>query len=86
MGLEFVELVMAIEDEFGIKVEDRSMPDLFVLWDLHAYIVQALKNAGKSPDEEQVWQRLKRVIVDELRIHPDEVTRSAHLMLDLGLD
>jgi len=83
MGLDTVELVMAIEEEFDIRIEDTDAPKLAVLGDMHAYIVQALKERGAAPDEEQVWQRLSAIVVKQLGVRPGQVTRSAHIVNDL---
>ena len=86
MGLDTVELVMAIEDEFGIKIPDTDAPDLAVLGDMHEYIVQALRQRGDTPDEANVWGRLSAVVVEQLSVRPDAVKRTAHIVYDLGAD
>lgn len=86
MGLESVELVMAIEDEFGIQIAEADAPTLAVLGDMHAYIVRALIDRGESPDETDAWERLSAVVVEQLGVRPAEVTRTAHIAYDLGAD
>jgi acyl carrier protein len=41
MGLDTVDLVMAIEEEFGIEIPNTDAPNLAVLGDMHDYIVRA---------------------------------------------
>ena len=86
MGLDSVELVMAIEDEFGIEIPNTDAPQLFVLGAMHDFIVRALRQRGDTPDEVQVWERLRAVVVEQLGVRPDEVTRSAHIVYDLRAD
>jgi hypothetical protein len=50
------------------------------------YIVRALRQRGEMPDESQVWQRLTAVVVAQLGVRPEEVTRSAHVVKDLHAD
>lgn len=86
MGLSTVELVMAIEDEFGIELADAVAPKLAVLGEMHSHIVRALRQRGESADETDVWERLSSIVVEQLGVHPAEVTRTAHLVDDLGAD
>ncbi len=86
MGMDSVELVMAIEDKFRIEIPDTDIANLAVLGDMHDYIVRALRQRGETPDEEQVWQQLSAVVVEQLGVHPSEVIRSANIVDDLGAD
>lgn len=86
MGLRAVELVMEIEREFLIDIPSKDAVNLRVVGEMHDFIVQVLRLRGETPDEGQVWERLTAVIVRELGVHPDEVTRSAEFVNDLRLD
>lgn len=83
MGLDTIELIVAIEDKFEITIPNADAPKLAVLGDMHKYIVQALRRRDQTPDEAQVWESLKLIVVDLLAVRPDEVTRSAHIIHDL---
>ena len=86
MGLDTVELVMAIEEEFGIDIPNSDAAQLAVLGDMHTYVVRALRQRGGTPDEGQVWERLSAVVVAQLGVRPEQVTRTAHIIYDLGAD
>jgi hypothetical protein len=86
MGLDTVELVMAIEEEFSIEIPNADAARLGVLGDLSDYVVAALRQRGETPDEAQVWQRLSALVVAQLGVRPEEVTRSAHVVKDLHAD
>ncbi len=86
MGLDTVELLMAIEEKFGIAIPNADAPEFAVLGDLHDFVVHALRQRGDSPNEAQVWVRLSAVDVEQLGVRPDEVTRSAHVVYDLRAD
>jgi len=86
MGLDTVELVMAIEEEFGIEIPNTDAMNLAVLGDMHDYIIQALRQRGDNPDEGQVWERLSVVVVKQLGVRPKDVTRTAHIVYDLRAD
>jgi len=86
MGLDTVELVMAVEAEFGIQIPDDVAPKLAVIGDFYDYVLAALRKRGESPDEKQVWEQFRTVVVQQLGVRPDEVTRSAHIVHDLQAD
>ena len=86
MGLDTVDLVIAVEKEFQIEISDGDAEKLGVLGDLHDYIVQAIRQRGETPDELHIWERLKTVVVAQLGVRPDEVVRSAHIVQDLLAD
>lgn len=86
MGLDTVDLILAIEAEFGIEIPDADASKLAVLGDMHDYVVRALRQRGDLSDEERVWQRLSAVVVEQLGVRPDEVTRTADIVKDLRAD
>jgi acyl carrier protein len=86
MGLDTVELVLAIEQEFGISIPDSDAAKLGLLGDMQDYIVGALRRREESPDENQVWERLTAVVVRQLGVSPSEVRRTAHIVYDLKAD
>jgi len=77
---------MAIETEFNIEIPNEDAARLGVLGDLSDYVVAALRQRGETPDEAQIWQRLSTLVVAQLGVRPDEVTRSAHVVKDLHAD
>jgi acyl carrier protein len=86
MGLGSVELIMAIEDEFGVTIPAENAPQLAILGDMHAFIIRKLQQQGRNPDESEVWERLQTVVVQQLGVRPEEVTSEANLFTDLGAD
>lgn len=86
MGLETVELLMAIEEEFGIEIPNADASKLAVLGNMHDHIVRALPQRGDAPDKREVWERLSEVVVEQLGVRPDEVRREAHIVHDLRAD
>jgi acyl carrier protein len=86
MGLDTVELVMAIEEEFSIEIASADAANLGVLGEMHAYILQALRKRGEAPDESELWERLKAIVVDQLGVLSEDVVPSAHVVRDLGAD
>ncbi|HEX8312795.1 MAG TPA: BTAD domain-containing putative transcriptional regulator [Chthoniobacteraceae bacterium] len=81
-----VELVMNIEAEFGIELPGGVAASLAVRGNMHEYIVRALRNRGKETDAAQVWERLTDIVVEQLGVRREEVTRSADLVRHLRAD
>jgi acyl carrier protein len=86
MSLDTVELILAIEEEFGISIPDSDAAKLGLLGDIQDYIVSALQQREEAPDENRVWERLTAVVVRQLGVRPSEVRRTAHVVFDLGAD
>jgi hypothetical protein len=78
MGLQLVELVMEIEDDFGILVPDDLASKCISVGDTHQMIVELLvaKGSIRSIDlEERVWDQLVAITSEQFgmtrdRIHP----------------
>lgn len=86
MGLDTVELIMAIEDEFGIVIPDSEAPQLARVGEIHAYILRVLGERGETPDADELWNRLRNIVADHLGVRLEDVTPSAHIVYDLGAD
>jgi acyl carrier protein len=87
MGLDIVELVMKVEEHFEIEIPDAEAAKLETVGLLHGYIVWELDRLGRfNGDRDEVYARLRKVICDQLGIHPDEVVPSARFVDDLGAD
>lgn len=90
MGLDSVELVMAIEDEFNLKIPDEKAAKLDTVGKLYQYVIEnyhenpnALRNVNF---ETEVWEKVKKVIVYQLGVKPEQVTKQANFVYDLGMD
>lgn len=86
MGLDTVELIVTLEDAFDVVIPDADASRLAVLGDMHAYLVQALRLQGDAPDQNEVWEKLRTIVVEQLGVEPEQVIPSAHLVFDLKAD
>ena len=86
MGLDTVELILAVEDEFGIEIAEEAAMRLDSVGGMHDYIVETLRSRGTTVDEQEIWQRLRTVIVHQLGVRPEEVRRKAEFVRDLRAD
>jgi len=77
---------MAIEDEFGIQIQNQDAARLGIIGDLYDHVIQILKQRGETPDEIKNWERFKAVVVQQTGVKPDKVERSTRIVEDLKLD
>lgn len=84
MGLDSVELLMAVEEEFGIDIPNAEAEGIITAEDLLQVILRhSFPRLGVNEDE--VWERLRRVIIDDTATEPAKVVRSARIIQDFGL-
>ena len=90
MGLDLVELVLGLEDEFRIKIPDEEASKLETAGDLYLFVIKALKEESRVPPEVEedgvVWERVKKIVVAQLGVKPEEILKESHLVYDLGAD
>jgi len=87
MGLDFVELIISIEDAFDIAIEDEQASKVVTVNDCYKLILNKIgKREVRSWSDEQVWEAMKNIIVSELGVKPEEVVPSAEFIKDLRID
>ncbi len=90
MGLDSVELLMAVEETFQISISEKEASEIFTVGDFYNVILQKLdqrsSQAGKLWNNEEVWKVLRSVIIHQLGVKPEEVTKEARIVQDLGAD
>lgn len=86
MGLDSVELIMEIEDEFQVSIPDAEAENLAVLGDLREHIVRALRDRDPPVTEAEVWQRLHSLLVESFGVNPTKIVPTAHIVADLGIN
>jgi acyl carrier protein len=88
MGLDTVEIVIAVEEEFAIEIPDSEADKMERVGDMHSFVVRMLQQCAEPTvvDEAQVWDRLREIIVEQLGVRPEDVTPTAHFIHDLRAD
>jgi len=92
MGLDLVELVMAVEEHFDIEIPEEDSDHVLIVGDFYKYLLERLKQQdriGTGPDqgsEEQVWKDLTSIIQKQLGVRPDQIRHETHIVNDLGVD
>ena len=85
MGLDTVELIMAVEREVEIVLSDDAIARMSRLCEVQDSVAEALQHSGVTLDANEVWERLTGVIRREFRIAPSRLLPEAHIYHDLGL-
>ena len=85
MELGPVELILAIEEEFAVHIPADDVARFERVEDVHDWLFELLRRTSRL-SEDEVWDRLQRVIMRELHLPAREVTKSARLLEDLDAD
>ncbi len=90
MSLDTVELIMGIEDEFKITIPDEEASKLETIGDIYFFVLKKLEGtsrlSSKSPNDDLVWERIKKIVVYQLGVKPEQVMKTSHIVTDLGAD
>ena len=90
MGLDSLELVVAFEERFDLRIPDEIAEKLVTPGHVHEYIVEVLseRRHAKVPEieKEHIWAQIVEIVVKQLGVKPELVTRTARFVDDLGVD
>ncbi len=86
MGLDSVELVMAVEQAFDIEIPNHSAQNITTVGALHFFVMYTLKQSGREQDTDAVFERLRGIICERLSVKPVQVVPAARFVQDLGMD
>jgi hypothetical protein len=84
MGLEYLEFVLAVEREFGLKIPDEATSQLETMGKWHEYLVQQLPEL--SPDD--IWERQLDKLCKLLGLNENarmKLTPDTHCIGDLNM-
>ena len=92
MGLDAVDLVMAIEDEFSINLSDENASRLETVGDLHQAVLQRLQEKGavespiSSSTSDDVWQIVQYLVAEQLGMKTAWIEKSTRFIEDLHIN
>jgi hypothetical protein len=87
MGLDTVEILMDIEEEFDISIPDEVASNLLTVGDTHRLIVDMLVAKGTfrtNALESEAWNRLVKIVTRVVSIEPGKVLPESRLMPDIS--
>ena len=89
MGLDTVELVIAIEEEFDISISDDEASEMITVGDIYFHVLKELSSRNSEeerPDQDSIWERVKAVVVYQLGVKTAQVMKNSRVVEDLGAD
>jgi len=86
MGLDTVELVLAVEKKFEIEIPDSDAGKISTVGDLHAFVMSELGRLGRPLESSDAYERLRELICHQLGVKPEVVVPEARIVKDLGAD
>lgn len=87
MGLDTVELVMAVEEQFAIEIPDEVAATLETVGLLHEFVVSQLQRRSLLPiDAAAVFSKLRDVICEQTGVERGRIVPDAYFVKDLRLD
>ena len=87
MGLDTVELVMAVEKRFAIEIPDEIAATLETVGLLHSFVEFQLQRRSLLPIcRNSVFSELQGIICEQTGIEPSRVVPDARFVKDLHLD
>ena len=84
MGLDIVEMVMAVEAEFNVALPDDELRVARSVGEFHALVAKHL-GITEPTAREALWPRLLDVIERETAVKRRRLIPSARFVADLGL-
>jgi acyl carrier protein len=77
-----VEIVMAVEETFHVSIPDELAAELQTVGQIFDYL-KAHADVGRWDDDRE-WRRLQDLVVEQLGVDRNYVTREARFIQDLG--
>src|SRR6266852_2774557 len=69
MGLDIVELVMTVEEHFGVTIPDAEAQRILTVGELYVYLLERTRRDGRIPcPTSQAFYRLRRILTEELGV------------------
>ena len=84
MGLDIVEMVMAVEEEFRVSLPDAELAAAPTVGQFHALVARHLQLTDPAALE-RLWEQLLEVIERETAVERRRLVPEAHFVRDLGL-
>jgi hypothetical protein len=87
MGLEVLEMVMAIEEKFSIRVRDETLERLHTVGRMREEFVRRMVEAGARDTpllRAQVWDGIVQVIYEHAGIAPKDVKPESRWVPDIS--
>ncbi|HLX60845.1 MAG TPA: hypothetical protein VKX17_06140 [Planctomycetota bacterium] len=90
MSLDYADLIMSLDDEFGLHLHEYEgtrhlAHEISTVGDLHARLFQELMRHGPV-DSNDIWRRVCRVVGTTLHKNPASIHPAHRFIEDLGMN
>ncbi len=87
MGLDGVELLLSVEDHFGITVTEAAAEKMATVGGLHDFVFREVckREGAENVVEADVWCQLLKLIVEQLGVKESQIHRDARFVEDLRI-
>ncbi|MCB9883904.1 MAG: hypothetical protein H6838_00345 [Planctomycetes bacterium] len=86
VGLDSVELVLAFEDEFEIRIPDEVAAGMRSIRDVVDFVATQLAAQGRPRDRDLVLAMVYVITADQTGVQLDRLTEDTQFVADLGID
>lgn len=86
MGLDTVELVLQLEDEFCIEIPDRDVQDLVTVDDLGTYLVARTSGLKTESSYDYAISRITTILIRDFDVDRTIIHPTSRIVKDLGLE
>ena len=86
MGLDTVELVMAFEEEFDLRIPNDVAERLQTVGDVTDYLCERLDVVGRDDARSAVFWRVCRITAEQAGVKVEELSDETSFVNDLGMD
>ena len=86
MGMDLVELAMAIEEKFEITIADAEAENILTVGDLCDCVPRKTAERGVAPDPKVIWHQVCDVVVEQLGVDRLDLIPDSRFIEDLGAD
>ena len=87
MGLDAVELVLAVEKVFDIEIPDEEAGKIVTVGELHEYVFAELTRLDRpNRNRDIIYDLLRNVICFQLGVKLERVVPNARFVQDLGIE
>lgn len=86
MGLDTVELILEIEDEFDIVILEEEAEVAWTIGEMLNLVTRLTRAKGYEWSREEIRARIVKVVADLTGVHPLTLHDYTSFVSDLGLD
>lgn len=85
MGLDSVELVLAVEEEFDLKLPDAQVAVILTPRDFSDVVEVILKQEQRSMSRSKIDACMKSIILEQLAVEATEYCEDKEFVRDFGM-